>query len=49
MFAVDQLDRVSTILDWDMATLGDPLIELSTLLSYWPADGPASPSVGPHP
>jgi aminoglycoside phosphotransferase (APT) family kinase protein len=29
-------DRVSAIFDWDMATLGDPLIDLGTLLNYWP-------------
>lgn len=28
-------DRVTTVLDWDMTTIGDPLIELGTLLSYW--------------
>lgn len=35
MFAADDPDRVTSILDWDMATLGDPLIDLGTLLSYW--------------
>jgi aminoglycoside phosphotransferase (APT) family kinase protein len=29
-------DRVSSIFDWDMTTLGDPLVDLGTLLSYWP-------------
>jgi aminoglycoside phosphotransferase (APT) family kinase protein len=29
-------DRVVSIFDWDMATLGDPLIDLGTLLNYWP-------------
>jgi aminoglycoside phosphotransferase (APT) family kinase protein len=29
-------DRVSAVFDWDMATLGDPLIDLGTLLNYWP-------------
>jgi aminoglycoside phosphotransferase (APT) family kinase protein len=35
-------DRVSAIFDWDMATLGDPLVDLGTLLNYWPeaADPP---------
>jgi aminoglycoside phosphotransferase (APT) family kinase protein len=36
-------DRVSAIFDWDMTTLGDPLIDLGTLLNYWP--DPADP---PH-
>ena len=29
-------DRVKTIFDWDMATIGDPLVDLGTLLNYWP-------------
>jgi aminoglycoside phosphotransferase (APT) family kinase protein len=29
-------DRVTSIFDWDMTTLGDPLIDLGTLLNYWP-------------
>jgi aminoglycoside phosphotransferase (APT) family kinase protein len=29
-------DRVLSIFDWDMTTLGDPLIDLGTLLNYWP-------------
>ena len=29
-------DRVVSIFDWDMATLGDPLADLGTLLNYWP-------------
>jgi aminoglycoside phosphotransferase (APT) family kinase protein len=36
-------DRVTSIFDWDMTTLGDPLIDLGTLLNYWP--DPADP---PH-
>jgi aminoglycoside phosphotransferase (APT) family kinase protein len=35
-------DRVASIFDWDMTTLGDPLIDLGTLLNYWP--DPADPS-----
>ena len=29
-------DRVTSVFDWDMATLGDPLIDLGGLLSFWP-------------
>ena len=29
-------DRMSAIFDWDMSTLGDPLVDLGTLLNYWP-------------
>jgi len=35
MFDASDPDRVTTILDWDMTTIGDPLVELGTLLSYW--------------
>jgi aminoglycoside phosphotransferase (APT) family kinase protein len=34
-------DRVTAVFDWDMATLGDPLIDLGTLLQYIP--GPDDP------
>jgi len=36
-------DRVKSIFDWDMATLGDPLIDLGTLLGYWTEDGDPAP------
>lgn len=29
-------DRVTSVFDWDMATLGDPLADLGALLEYWP-------------
>jgi aminoglycoside phosphotransferase (APT) family kinase protein len=29
------LDRITGVLDWEMATLGDPLMDLGTSLSYW--------------
>lgn len=29
-------DEVGSVFDWDMATLGDPLVDLGTLLNYWP-------------
>ena len=32
-------DRVPSIFDWDMTTLGDPLVDLGTLLNYWPDPG----------
>ena len=28
--------RVVAVLDWDMTTLGDPRIDVGTLLGYWP-------------
>lgn len=39
MIDPDDPDRVSTVLDWDMTTLGDPLIDLGTLLGYWAEAG----------
>ena len=43
-------DRVVSIFDWDMTTLGDPLVDLGTLLNYWPdpADQEAAQRVS-HP
>jgi aminoglycoside phosphotransferase (APT) family kinase protein len=29
-------DRVKSVFDWDMATLGDPLVDLGILLNYFP-------------
>ena len=36
------LDRIVAVLDWEMATLGDPLMDLGTSLGYWmdPDDAP---------
>ena len=42
---VDAADptRIIAVLDWEMATLGDPLLDLGTTLGYWmePGDPPA--------
>ena len=32
----DNPDKVTAIFDWDMCTLGDPLIDFGTTLSYYP-------------
>lgn len=29
---------VTSVFDWDMATVGDPFADLGTLLNYWPSD-----------
>jgi len=36
------LSRVVAVLDWEMATIGDPLMDLGTTLGYWtdPGDSP---------
>ena len=31
--------RVSAVLDWEMCTVGDPLVDLGILLCYWPQKG----------
>ena len=36
MFDPANPDQVISFFDWDMTTLGDPLIDLGTLLNYWP-------------
>jgi aminoglycoside phosphotransferase (APT) family kinase protein len=36
MFETGNPDRVVAFFDWDMTTLGDPLIDAGTLLNYWP-------------
>lgn len=35
MYSADPPARVIGVLDWEMATLGDPLADLGYLLSYW--------------
>lgn len=48
------LTRVVAVLDWEMATVGDPLMDLGTMLGYWIdaddapdlKDRPAGPTAG---
>lgn len=41
VFAPDDLSRVVAVLDWEMATIGDPLMDFGTALGYWvEADDP---------
>jgi aminoglycoside phosphotransferase (APT) family kinase protein len=39
--------QVSAIIDWELATIGDPLIDLGLLLAFWGSDRPRSPAL-PH-
>ncbi len=43
VLAPDDWTRVLAVLDWEMATVGDPLMDLGTTLGYWvdPDDPPA--------
>ena len=51
MLDADDPARVVAILDWDMCTLGDPLSDLGTLLTYWtqPEDPPMVKSIATMP
>jgi aminoglycoside phosphotransferase (APT) family kinase protein len=42
-------DRVHSVFDWDMATLGDPLVDVGILLNYWPdpSDSPGDSGMYP--
>ena len=35
VFAPGDLSRVVAVLDWEMATIGDPLMDFGTALGYW--------------
>lgn len=35
MLAPSDLTRVTAVLDWEMVTIGDPLMDLGTTLGYW--------------
>jgi aminoglycoside phosphotransferase (APT) family kinase protein len=43
MRGMGDLTRLVAVLDWEMCTLGDPLLDLGTTLGYWlePGDPPA--------
>jgi len=39
MFDLEEPGRLVAVFDWDMVTVGDPLVDLGTLLGYWPDPG----------
>ncbi len=43
MYAADDPGRLVAIFDWDMTSLGDPMIDLGTLLGYWTDAGDDGP------
>jgi len=43
VLAPDELTRIVGILDWEMSTVGDPLMDLGTSLSYWVQDDDPAP------
>lgn len=49
MFARDA-PRIAAIVDWEMSTVGDPLLDLGWLLATWPdPDGSGAGSIGVQP
>ncbi|MFI6496136.1 phosphotransferase family protein [Nonomuraea typhae] len=44
MFATDG-PRVAAIVDWEMCTVGDPLLDLGWLLATWPSNGEHVPGL----
>jgi aminoglycoside phosphotransferase (APT) family kinase protein len=51
MLAADDVGKIIAVLDWEMATLGDPLSDLGLFLVYWGRDqsnlAGVDPSMGP--
>ena len=45
MFAPDRA-QLAAIVDWEMSTLGDPLLDLGWLLATWPREGDPSVAAG---
>lgn len=39
MLDPDDPTRIIAVLDWEMCTVGDPLVDLGLLLCYWPQQG----------
>jgi aminoglycoside phosphotransferase (APT) family kinase protein len=37
--------RVNAIIDWEMATIGDPMLDLGLLLAFWGTDRPDPPAM----
>ena len=45
LFTADPDVRVAAIIDWEMATIGDPLLDLGLLLAFWGDERPAEPAM----
>ena len=42
MLSSDKLDEIVAVFDWEMAALGDALVDLGILLAYWMPTAPPS-------
>jgi aminoglycoside phosphotransferase (APT) family kinase protein len=40
------LQKISAVLDWELAAVGDPLVDLGLLLAYWATDGSMAELLG---
>jgi aminoglycoside phosphotransferase (APT) family kinase protein len=38
LFALDDISRIVGLFDWEMTTVGDPLVDLAAAMSYWIQD-----------
>jgi aminoglycoside phosphotransferase (APT) family kinase protein len=45
LFSLGAPVRVTAIVDWEMATIGDPLLDLGLLLAFWGTDRPPAPAM----
>ena len=43
VFAEDDLTKIIGVLDWEMSTIGDPMMDLGTALGYWVEAGDPGP------
>ena len=48
MYRPDAAD-LAAIVDWELSTIGDPLLDLGWLLATWPGEGGAAGTIGVHP
>ena len=46
MLSAESPDRIEAVLDWEMATIGDPLVDVGLSLCYW--YWAAAPELGSH-
>lgn len=44
IFDLENIPNISAVLDWEMATIGEPLMDLGTTLAYW-ADEDSHPAL----